>query len=209
MARSPFIKTMWNENDLQYYDNHAASFAADTCSVDFSEIRARFMRNLLPGAVILDFGCGSGRDTKAFLEQGFRVIAVDGSEELCKIASVYTGIPVRKMLFQELEETEEYDGIWACASILHVPRTTLPDILKRMCKALKGNGIIYTSFKYGTFEGERDGRYFTDFTEETFRDLIRKTNNLWIEEEWISTDVRPGREEQKWLNIILRKTDIN
>ena len=82
---------MWKENDLKYYDSHAASFAADTCSVDFSEIRARFTRNLVPRATLLDFGCGSGCDTKAFLEQGFRVMAVDGSEELCKIADRFIG----------------------------------------------------------------------------------------------------------------------
>ena len=104
---------------------------------------------------------------------------------------------------------KKYDGIWACASILHVPRLSLPDILERMSKAVRGNGVIYVSFKYGNFEGERDGRYFTDLKEDTFAELIREIKELRIEEVWVSTDVRPGREEQKWLNIILRKTDIN
>jgi len=200
---------MRSEELLRYYDDHAASFAENTVAVDFSVIRNRFTQKLNPGASILDFGCGSGRDTKAFLQLGFQVTAVDGSENLCRIASEYTGIPVRKMLFHELNETEKYDGIWACASILHVPRLSLPDILERMKKAVKGNGIIYVSFKYGTFEGVRDGRYFTDLTEDTFADLIRPTDGMQIEDEWISADVRPGREEQRWLNIILRKTDIN
>ena len=198
-----------DEENLKYYDEHATSFAADTCAVDFSNIRDRFSRELTNGAEILDFGCGSGRDTKAFLQQGFLVTAVDGSEQLCRIASEYTGIPVRKMLFQELDETERYDGIWACASILHVPRSSLSDILRRMHKALKPGGVMYVSFKYGTFEGERDGRYFTDLTETSFEALLKETGGLKIEEEWISIDVRPGREEQKWLNIILRKTDTN
>ena len=197
------------DSNLKFYDDHAASFVKNTVSVDFSEIRGRFSQKLNPGAEILDFGCGSGRDTKAFLRQGFHVTAVDGSEKLCGIAFEYTGIPVQKMLFHELNETERYDGIWACASILHVPGASLPGILERMSKALKNDGIIYLSFKYGTFEGERDGRYFTDLTEDSFADLICKRDELSIEEEWISTDVRPGREEQKWLNIILRKTDIN
>ena len=196
-------------DSLKYYDDHAVSFAQDTATVDFSQIRNRFVRKLVPGAEVLDFGCGSGRDTKAFLQLGFQVTAVDGSENLCRIASEYTGIPVRKMLFHELRETEKYDGIWACASILHVPCISLPDILERMNKAVRGNGVIYVSFKYGNFEGERDGRYFTDLTEDTFAKLIRERKELRIEEEWISADVRPGREEQKWLNIILRKTDIN
>ena len=196
-------------DNLKYYDDHAVSFARDTAMVDFSQIRNRFVRKLVPGAEILDFGCGSGRDTKAFLQSGFRVTAVDGSENLCRIASEYTGIPVRKTLFHELNEMEKYDGIWACASILHVPGISLPDIRERMSKAAKGNGVIYVSFKYGNFEGERDGRYFTDLTEDAFAKLIRERKELRIEEEWISADVRPGREEQKWLNIILRKTDIN
>lgn len=196
-------------DNLKYYNDHAASFAKDTAMVDFSQIRNRFIRKLNPGAAILDFGCGSGRDTKAFLQQGFHVTAVDGSEKLCQLASEYTGIPVRKMLFHELDETETFDGVWACASILHVPGISLPDILKRMSRAVKTDGVIYVSFKYGTFEGERDGRYFTDLTENTFAELIREIKELRIEEAWTSTDVRPGREEQKWLNIILRKTDIN
>ena len=196
---------MKRKSSLKYYDENAASFTESTCNVDFSGIRDRFAAKMCPGAEILDFGCGSGRDTKAFLEQGFRVTAIDGSGRMCEIASEYTGIPVRKMLFRELNETGRYDGIWACASILHVPGSALPDILERMKNALRNNGVIYASFKYGTFEGERDGRYFTDLTEDSFAELLKKTDGLIIEEEWISTDVRPGRNDQKWLNVILRK----
>ena len=149
--------------------------------------------------------CGSGRDTKYFLEQGCKVTAIDGSQELCKLASEYTGIPVKHMLFQNLDEKEAYDGIWACSSILHVPANELRDIIKKMANALRAHGIIYTSFKYGTFEGERNGRYFTDMTEETFAKLIQDMDELKIEEQWITSDVRPGRGEEKWLNLILRK----
>ena len=153
----------------------------------------------------MDYGCGSGRDTKYFLNQGYKVTAIDGSQELCKLASEYTGIPVKHMLFQDLDEKEAYDGIWACSSILHVPANELRDIIKKMANALRAHGIIYTSFKYGTFEGERNGRYFTDMTEETFAKLIQDMDELEIEEQWITSDVRPGRGEEKWLNLILRK----
>ena len=98
-----------------------------------------------------------------------------------------------------------YDGIWACSSILHVPTSELKSVILKMSEALKKKGIIYTSFKYGTFEGERNGRYFTDMTEETFALLIRDIRELEIEELWITSDVRPGRGEEKWLNLILRK----
>ena len=112
------------------------------------------------------------------------------------------------MLFQELDAMNQYDGIWACSSILHLPKKELLPVIQKMCEALKDNGIIYTSFKYGDFEGERNGRYFTDFTEKTFQEVIEKVPKLTIEEHWITSDVRPGRGEEKWLNLLLRKCSI-
>lgn len=190
---------------LTYYNQNANSFASGTISVEFESMQRRFLEKLQPGAHILDFGCGSGRDTKYFLEQGFFVEATDGSEELVNIASKYTGIEVRYELFQELNEIERFDGIWACSSILHLPKAELKDVLEKMMRAIKHQGYIYTSFKYGNFEGERHGRYFTDMTEEAFAELIKDIRELKIEEQWITYDVRPGRGEEKWLNLILKK----
>lgn len=190
---------------LTYYNQNAHQFTQATLSVDFAAMQQRFLDKLPAGGLILDFGCGSGRDTKAFIDKGFQAEAIDGSEELCKIASEYTGILVKQMLFQELDELEKYDGIWACSSILHMKRSELPDVIEKMVRALKVHGIIYASFKYGTFEGERNGRYFTDMTEDLFLTLIKDMDNLQIEEQWITSDVRPGRGEEKWLNLILRK----
>lgn len=190
---------------LTYYNQNAHSFAASTISVDFTATQARFTARLLQGGSILDFGCGSGRDTKHFLSQGFQVTATDGSEELCKLASQHTGIPVKQMLFQELDAVEQYDGIWACSSILHLPQEELISVLEKMATALKPQGIIYTSFKYGDFAGERNGRYFTDMTETSFAALMQNITLLETEEQWITSDVRPGRGEEKWLNVILRK----
>ena len=190
---------------LNYYAQNAERYAEDTVGVEFSDVQERFLAHLAQGAAILDFGCGSGRDSKAFLDRGYHVTAVDGSPELCAIASVYTGIPVRQMLFQELDEHETYDGIWACASILHVQTTELPDVFRRMIMALKPNGFVYTSFKYGTFEGERNGRWFCDFTEGTFEEFLRQFPELSINDQWISADVRPDRNDERWLNVILQK----
>ncbi len=195
---------------LDYYHANAASFAADTVSVDFSETADRFLQHIPQGGTVLDFGCGSGRDTKYFLEKGYRVTAVDGSEELCRLASAITGIRVHRMLFEELEDEELYDGIWACASVLHLAETELPDVMARMYRALKRGGIIYLSFKYGTFSGMRGGRYFTDFTEQSFKALLDslrypEKEMLQIREQWTSLDVRPGRENDRWLNILLQK----
>lgn len=197
---------MQRNNTLGYYDDHAEEFYKSTVNVEFVTMQKRFMTKLKSGAYILDLGCGSGRDTKYFLEQGYCVDAMDGSSELCKLASKYTGIRVKNMLFQDLAEVEKYDGIWACSSILHLPIDVLTDVIRKMAIALKDKGIIYTSFKYGTFAGERNGRYFTDMTEGTFVELLGEIENLEIEEEWITSDVRPGRGEEKWLNLILRKS---
>lgn len=190
---------------IAYYDENAERFALETRSVDFGAVQKEFTDRLREGAAILDFGCGSGRDAKTFLDQGYVVEAVDGSSELCKLASEYTGIEVKQMLFQQLQETEKYDGIWACSSILHLPVDDLADVMRKMEAALKAGGIIYTSFKYGTFAGVRNGRYFTDMTEDTFAIFLEKIEKIMIEEQWVSTDVRPGRGEERWLNLILRK----
>lgn len=190
---------------LAYYNQNAVSFVEETKNVDFKAIQDKFICYLPQNAKILDFGCGSGRDTKYFLEQGFRVIATDGSEQLCKIASEYTGIPVKQMLFLKLNEVDAYDGIWACSSILHCPYDELVVVMQKITAALKNNGVLYTSFKYGTFSGERNGRFFTDMTEETLKELLTKCPQLEIEDVTITTDVRPMRGEERWLNLILRK----
>lgn len=197
--------TNTNINTLGYYDNHADEFYNSTVNIEFSTMQNRFLSKLKKDSYILDFGCGSGRDTKYFLEQGCRVDAIDGSAELCRLAGEYIGIEVKKMFFQDLAEVDKYDGIWACSSILHLPIDELKEVMKKMAAALKENGIIYTSFKYGTFAGERNGRFFTDMTEETFAEFIGEIEDLEVEEQWTTSDVRPGRGEEKWLNLILRK----
>ncbi len=196
---------MTYNNTLGYYDDHADQFYKSTVNVEFTTMQERFLAKLQPGSYILDFGCGSGRDAKIFLEKGYKVDAVDGSVELCRLAGEYTGIKIKNMLFQDLSEVDRYDGIWACSSILHLPIKELAEVMGRMVTALKANGIIYTSFKYGTFAGERNGRYFRDMTEETFAEFLGGIDGLEMEEQWTTSDVRPERGEEKWLNLILRK----
>ena len=193
------------KDTLEYYNSKAKDFVSGTVDVAFTEIQDIFLEYIPVGGRILDFGCGSGRDTKYFTSKGYDVDAIDGSEELCKIASEYTGIQVKQMLFEELDEVELYDGVWACASILHVEKKQLPDIIKKIAIATKKGAVVYTSFKYGQFEGVRNGRFFTYLTEESFEELLRKVPELAIEKLWISADVRAERGEERWLNIMLRK----
>ena len=190
---------------LNYYNQNAAQFSNSTQSLDFASVQDKFLSSLQPQAHILDFGCGPGRDTKYFLSHGCSTDAIDGSEEFCRIASEYAGVPVKQMLFQELNASEEYDGIWACSSILHSTYDELKDILKKLARALKKEGILYASFKYGDFEGMRNGRYFIDMTEDKLQRILQETDVFQIKEKWISSDVRPGRDDEKWMNMILVK----
>jgi len=190
---------------IDYYDKNATEYSESTIGVDFSATQERFLRYIPSHAKILDFGCGSGRDAKYFLDKGYDVDAIDGSKEFCRLASVYTGITVKQMLFQELASVNEYDGIWACASILHLQKDDLILVLHKMATALKNTGVIYASFKYGTFFGERQGRYFTDFNEERLTEILALVPVLQYREFWISSDVRPDRSDEKWLNVILSR----
>ena len=192
---------------LTYYNTNVHRFTSDTLDVEFSNIQDSFLALLPPGSLILDLGCGSGRDSRYFLQKGYRVEACDGSEEMVKAATQNADIPIKKMLFCELNEKDRYDGIFACASILHVPSRELPDIINRMKKAVKTDGILYVSFKYGTFEGVRNGRYFTDRTEESLQAILDEVGGLEVIRTGITGDARPGREDEKWLNVLLRKAE--
>ena len=190
---------------LSYYSTNAITFSEGTVSVDFTTTQERFLKYLAPGSSILDFGCGSGRDAKCFVERGYKVTATDGCAELVALASEYSGLPVKQLLFSDFAEAEAYDGVWACASILHLPKVELVDVLQKITTALRPGGYLYTSFKYGDFEGERHGRYFTDMTAAGFRALLELVPGLVIVEEWGSGDVREGRGDERWLNVILKK----
>lgn len=196
------------EINRNYYDANAPVFVGGTLKADVSPIREKFLSYLPDEGRLLDWGCGSGRDTRAFLEAGYQVIATDASKELCRLASEYTGIAVRNERFEDLKETSCFDGIWACASLLHVPKAQLPFVFQLAANALKPGGIMYASFKYGDFEGERNGRYFTDLTEESLTKILDPVSSLHIREFWITGDVREGRENEKWLNAIIAKGSL-
>lgn len=192
---------------LDYYNQTANEFFESTVNADMGAQYSLFEKYLYKGSRILDCGCGSGRDSKHFIEKGFDVCAIDGSEELCKRASELTGLEVQNILFQNINFTDEFDGVWACASLLHVAREELPAVMAKIKTALVSKGIMYVSFKYGDFSGKRNGRFFTDMTEESFRALVEEVGGFEIKETYVSEDVRPGRENEKWLNTILIKNE--
>ena len=189
----------------RYYKDNSQEFFDSTVIADVTPLHEKFFRYVPEGAYILDLGCGSGRDTKVFLDRGYLVDAVDGSEELCALASRYTGIDVRCSDFTTIDCKEQYDAIWACASLLHIPSDRLPALLERLQDALRQGGVFYMSFKYGDFEGERDDRFFLDMTAERFGHVLEQVQGFELAEEWESEDVRRGKNVH-WYNAILRKS---
>jgi len=190
---------------MKYYKLNAKNYVADTILVDMGELYSAFLELIPKHSKIFDLGSGSGRDTKMFLEMGYEVLAIDPVSEFVEFSSEYTGQQTLQMKVEDIEFENEFDGIWACASLLHIEPENMQMVLKKLHKALKKNGVLYISVKHGNFEGRRGGRYFCDYTEEKVENtgyreigfnLIKYTHN---------NDMRIGREDEKWLNIYLRK----
>ena len=192
---------------IRHYDDNARAFFDSTRDVDMTPLYERFLPRVPAGGAILDAGCGSGRDTLAFRERGYRVTAFDASPELARLAETHTGQAVHVLRFEELEWEEAFDGIWACASLLHVPRGQLANAFGLLARALKPGGVLYASFKYGTREHSRGGRHFTDLDEENLGRILAQVPALSVLETWQTEDQRPGREAETWLNALLRKQE--
>ncbi|MDF7761459.1 class I SAM-dependent methyltransferase [Kosakonia cowanii] len=189
---------------MNYYQNHAQTFFDGTVDLDMSPLYADFMVHLPEQACVLDAGCGSGRDALAFARKGYNVEAFDASAELVALARHYSGLPVKEMTFDQLNETQKYDGIWCCASLLHVPYNELPAVINTLARALKPGGIWYLSFKYGDSERELAGRRFSDMTETRLTALLAPLPELIIHKMWITQDQRPDHDES-WLNALVNK----
>ena len=192
-----------------YYELNAESYFKATYDADLSTIYESFIQRLPEGGLILDAGSGSGRDTLAFVQRGYSVEAFDASPALCKLSTEFTGIRAKVRRFQEVEEKREFDGVWACASLLHVPETELVGVIFRLFRALKPDGVLYMSFKHGA--GERvseDGRLFVDMTEERLRRVIRRFEDLRVERIWRTVGEGKFEGQGEWLNALVSKRGI-
>ena len=189
---------------MAYYQRNAQTFFDATVGVDMASLYAPFLRLVVPGGCVLDAGCGSGRDAKAFSALGYQVEAFDASAEIVKLATAHTSLPVRQMTFSALEAEERYDGMWCCASLLHLTHAELPEAMLCLARALKPGGVWYLSFKYGCGEREKEGRHFTDLNEAGLQTLVSALPQVSIVEQWTTLDKRPDRDEV-WLNALLRK----
>lgn len=188
---------------MNYYDVKAQEFIDSTFKLDLSDLYNRFEPYLKPGARILDIGCGPGRDLKYFSKK-YIAEGIEPSASLAAYAKEHSGCVVHEATIQDFYTETKYDGLWACASLLHIPKTELSETFKKLSSLLNPNAPFYLSFKYGDFEGERNGRFFNDQTEESIKDYLYGSN-FSIQESWISTDIRSDRNSQKWLNLLLRK----
>ena len=188
---------------IKYYDENAITFFENTKDADMKRVYELFLKYLPLGAKILDLGCGSGRDTKYFLQKGYDVVAVDGSIEMVKLSTEFTGKQTLHLTFDEINANEEFDGVW-CSLLLHA-RNKIDSIFKKIYLALKKSGVFYSSYKYGNKEEIRNGRFFNNYDKKSFNELLKNHPYFSILEMKITFDVRKGRENEKWLNVVLRK----
>lgn len=191
---------------LTFYEGDMTAYAAQSMRLKpWGQIDA-FMKKLPEGAAILDLGCGAGRDSLAFLENGFRVTATDGSGAMAREAERNLDMPVTVMEFSDIPWEATFDGIWASASLLHVPRPALARILALVHRALKPEGLFYASFKAGTADG-RDGlgRYYNYVDPEVLRAAYEAAGSwhdlLIMERRGSSYDGAPT----DWLHVFANK----
>jgi SAM-dependent methyltransferase len=171
--------TRTDDPTLAYYEDQAETFFAETVDVDMAPLYARFLARVPPGGHILDAGCGSGRDALAFRRLGYAVTAFEASPTLARLATAHCGLPVEVRRFQEIDWEDRFDGIWACASLLHVPMAELPEVLGRLGRALKSDGVLYASFKYGVGEREHEGGGSRIWTRRGSRGWSRRCRRAW------------------------------
>jgi len=189
---------------MDYYELNANKFCFATFDLDLTSIVKEFLKYIPAGGRVLDAGCGSGRDACTFKKLGYNVAAFDSSPAMVEIASRNLGQKVQCMSFYDIDYDCFFDGIWACASLLHVKRDDLASVLSKLKKSVILNGCIYVSFKLGDAERvDKHGRYFNDLNEEGLNIILKKTDGLISKEMWITQDARPDRNDEFWLNAIL------
>jgi len=196
---------MTNNKTIEYYNNNSEKFLMGTVDADMKYWQDRFLSYLKPRGRVLDAGCGSGRDSKYFINNNMEVVSFDASIKMCEYASKYIGDEVKCMRFEDIDYINEFDGIWACASLIHVRKKDMSSILLKLGNAIKDNGILYASFKLGNKEELRNGRFFNDYTLEELKGLVESIDGFKILELAESEDVRLNHSGEQWINVLISK----
>ena len=196
---------MTERNDtLNWYRENAEEFISRTEPVDMSALYDAFLSHVPAGGRVMDLGCGAGNAALHFSKKRYDVLAVDGCPELCEHTRRRVGCPVRVLRFDELDYENAFDGVWACASLLHLRMNELPRVLRLIRRSLKPGGVFYASFKHGETERDKNGRVFSDMTESSLRRLIDDAGGFRDVSLWTTGDARPDRADEKWVNLLCR-----
>jgi SAM-dependent methyltransferase len=195
-----------SDTTVAYYDRNARAFVDATLGLCMEPLYQPFLDLVPAGGHILDAGCGSGRDAREFLRRGYRVTAIDASQQMARLAAAVIGKPVEVLRIEDLAVEEEFDGIWACASLIHVPRRDIDNVLCRLGRTLRPGGVLYMSLKWGEGQRVEEGRLFNDYTENGFRPLLAGHALLSLLRAWRTDDVRPAKQGDTWLNVLARRT---
>ena len=199
------MSTKQPSDSVRFYDENAKDFKERTFDLKMVALYEPFLSRLREGARILDAGCGPGRDLSAFARMGYKITGMDASKEMVRLAREASGEEVLHLSFQDINWDGEFDGVWACASLLHVPEAELPEVFRRISRALRLGGLLYCSFKYGQGERVRGERTFTDMDEVSLERLVGQVPNLELMEWWRTEDVRADHQREYWLNAIIGK----
>jgi len=189
---------------LDYYEAHAREYFDRTVRADLSALYDAFLKHVRPGGRILDAGCGSGRDLKAFRSRGFAAVGIDAAEALVALAQEFSGAPCFKIRLEDVDFNREFDAVWACASLLHLRKTEMLPVLQRLRRSLVEDGVLFASVQIG--EGEHlspDGRFFAYYDPDELLRIV-EASGMTVEERWISEDTLVSRRTIRWINVIAR-----
>ncbi|HCR1208409.1 TPA: class I SAM-dependent methyltransferase [Pseudomonas aeruginosa] len=189
---------------IDYYNRNILKYDNTTYNLKLAEQWSEFLSQVKPQGAILDVGCGTGRDIVHFKNLGFYVEGIEPSTLLAKLARARTGSIIREASVENIEHKDRYDGIWACASLLHLPKASLPETLKKLTRALREDGCLYISLKQGTEESRKpDGRYFSSYLPNEITMILDKIPNISQPKIWITEDAAL-RSNTKWINILIK-----
>lgn len=192
-------------DSVQFYRDNAADFVSRTVDLDVTALYEMFLPNVPAGGRILDAGCGSGRDSLAFKKRGFAVTAFDASPEMVQMAREYSGLDVQCMRYEEMDYDAQFEGIWNCASLLHVPQKDTEEVVRRCIDAMVPGGCWFLSYKHGDGESIRSGRLFNNHTEESLRGTVARFEELELVQLTVSHDTRINRDDDLWLNAVAKR----